>query len=111
MSSIIGHVFTADHNALNASALAVLNISRESMARFGFSPATRVFEAAGASACILTDAWEGIEFFFDPGDEILVARDGVEVADIVQSLTPERARAIGERKVKGPGRTYLHSPG
>ncbi len=53
---VIGHVPTADHNALNASARAVLNVARDSMASVGFSPATRVFEAAGAGACIITDA-------------------------------------------------------
>ena len=46
----VGHVYTRDHNAFNCTPLAVLNISRESMARYGFSPATRVFEAAGAMA-------------------------------------------------------------
>lgn len=91
----IGHVPTADHNALNSSAMAVLNISRESMARYGFSPATRVFEAAGASACLITDAWEGVEMFFEPEEEILVADSGAEVAEIVSGLTPERAREIG----------------
>ncbi|MDI6837564.1 MAG: glycosyltransferase, partial [Rhizobiaceae bacterium] len=72
----VGHVGTADHNAFNTSPKAVLNISRESMARTGFSPATRVFEAAGAGACLITDAWEGIELFLVPGEEVLVARDG-----------------------------------
>jgi spore maturation protein CgeB len=91
----IGHVPTADHNALNATPLSVLNVSRESMARFGFSPATRVFEAAGAGACLITDAWEGIEFFLTPGREVLVASSGEEVADHVRALTPERAREIG----------------
>ncbi len=43
-----GHLYTRDHNAFNVTPRAVLNISRESMARYGFSPATRVFEAAGA---------------------------------------------------------------
>lgn len=92
----LGHVPTADHNALNASALAVLNISRDSMASTGFSPATRVFEAAGAGACLLTDAWEGIELFLAPGKEVLMVRDGADVAEAVRSLTPERARAIGQ---------------
>ena len=46
----VGHVYTAEHNTFNCSATAVLNIARESMARYGFSPATRVFEAAGAAA-------------------------------------------------------------
>jgi spore maturation protein CgeB len=91
----IGHVPTADHNALNVTPLSVLNVSRESMARFGFSPATRVFEAAGAGACLITDAWEGIELFLAPGREVLVASSGEEVADHVRALTPERAREIG----------------
>lgn len=91
----IGHVGTADHNVFNASALAVLNVARDSMAEVGFSPATRVFEAAGAGACLITDAWEGIDLFLKPGDEILVARDGRDVADLLAGLTPERAREIG----------------
>lgn len=92
----VGHVYTADHNAFNCSARAVLNISRDSMARYGFSPATRVFEAAGAAACLITDEWEGIETFLLPEKEILVARSGAEVAKIVGELTPDRARSIGE---------------
>ena len=90
-----GHVYTADHNAFNCSPAAVLNISRESMARYGFSPATRVFEAAGAGACLITDEWEGIELFLEPDREVLVARDGAEVAALVDELTPARAREIG----------------
>ncbi|HEY1214714.1 MAG TPA: glycosyltransferase, partial [Bryobacteraceae bacterium] len=92
----VGHVYTADHNAFNCSARAVLNISRDSMARYGFSPATRVFEAAGAAACLITDAWEGIETFLEPEKEILVAHNGSDVARIVQSLNEDRARSIGE---------------
>lgn len=92
----IGHVGTGDHNAFNCSGLAVLNVARDSMADVGFSPATRVFEAAGAGACLITDAWEGIELFLTPGEEVLVARDGQEVAEHLAALTPGRAREIGE---------------
>ncbi len=92
----IGHVYTADHNVFNCSARAVLNVARDSMARYGFSPATRVFEAAGAAACLITDEWEGIETFLTPGREVLVAQDGEQVAHLVTSLTVEQARAIGE---------------
>ena len=92
----IGHVGTADHNAFNCSAKAVLNVARDSMAQVGFSPATRVFEAAGAGACLITDAWEGIELFLEPGVEVLVARDGRDVAEQLQALTPDHARRIGE---------------
>jgi len=91
----LGHVATRDHNALNASPLAVLNISRDSMAATGFSPATRVFEAGGAGACLITDAWLGIERFLTPGEEVLVARDGADVAELLGTLTPARAQHIG----------------
>ena len=91
----LGHVYTRDHNAFNATPLAVLNVARDSMANIGFSPATRVFEAAGAGACLITDAWEGIELFLKPDEEVLVARDGSDVAEHLGALTPERARQIG----------------
>jgi len=91
----LGHVPPGDHNALNRSALAVLNVSRESMAANGWSPATRVFEAAGAGACLITDEWQGLEDFLAPGTEVLVARDGAEVAELLAGLDPDRARAIG----------------
>jgi spore maturation protein CgeB len=92
----LGHVPTAAHNALNASARAVLNISRDSMASVGFSPATRVFEAAGAGACLLTDPWQGLALFLAPDKEVLVVRDGIDVAEAVATLTPQRAREIGQ---------------
>jgi len=91
-----GHVGTADHNAFNCTPAAVLNVARDSMANVGFSPATRVFEAAGAAACLITDAWEGIELFLKPDSEVLVARDGQDVAEHLAALTPERAKAIGQ---------------
>jgi spore maturation protein CgeB len=92
----VGHVYTRDHNAFNASARAVLNVSRDSMAAYGYSPATRVFEAAGAGACIITDAWQGIGEFFEPGREILVASNGPAVAEILARLRAADARRIGE---------------
>ncbi|WP_105419156.1 glycosyltransferase [Neorhizobium sp. T25_27] len=109
----IGHVSTRDHNAFNATPKAVLNISRASMAENGFSPATRVFEAAGAEACLITDYWEGIDLFLKPDEEVLVARDGQDVAEILSSLTPERAKAIGKRALARvlSEHTYSHRAG
>lgn len=92
----LGHVGTAQHNAFNCTPRAVLNVARDSMARVGFSPATRVFEAAGAAACLITDAWEGIELFLTPNEEVLVARDGQDVAEHLSALTQDRASAIGQ---------------
>lgn len=91
----LGHVGTAQHNAFNSTPLAVLNVARDAMARVGYSPATRVFEAAGAGACLITDAWEGIEQFLRPGAEVLVARDGMDVAEHLENLAVARARTIG----------------
>lgn len=92
----LGHLYTCDHNAFNTSARAVLNVSRDSMAAYGYSPATRIFEAAGAGACVITDAWKGIAEFFDPGREILVAESGVVIGEHLSRLTAEAARRIGE---------------
>jgi spore maturation protein CgeB len=106
----LDHVYTRDHNAFNCTPRAVLNVSRDSMARYGFSPATRVFEAAGAGACLITDAWEGIEFFFEPLKEILVARDGDEVIRHLRELSVSGARGIGRaagRRVLAE-HTYAH---
>jgi len=91
----IGHVGTAEHNALNCSAAAVLNVTRESMASNGWSPATRVFEAAGVGACLVTDAWTGLDAFLDPGAEVLAADDGRDVAAHIGALDPETAHTIG----------------
>jgi len=106
----IGHVYTHEHNAFNCTPRAVLNVNRESMARYGFSPPTRVFEAAGAGACLITDEWIGIELFLEPGREVLVASDGQAVAEHLRSLTGSRARAIGDaayRRITGE-HTYAH---
>lgn len=96
----LGHVYTHQHNAFNCTPRAVLNVARDSMAHVGFSPATRVFEAAGAAACLITDAWEGIEQFLKPDEEVLVARDGRDVVEHLASLSPERARAIGQAALR-----------
>ncbi|MFP4516576.1 MAG: glycosyltransferase [Desulfovibrionales bacterium] len=106
----LGHVYTRDHNVFNCSGLAVLNIHRESMARYGYSPATRVFEAAGAGACIISDDFVGAEQFLEPGNEILLARDGGEVAEHLERLTPEESKKIGNQALKRvlSEHTYAH---
>lgn len=105
-----GHVYTRDHNAFNRTPTAVLNINRASMARYGFSPPTRVFEAAGAGACLISDAWTGLDFFLEPDREVLVAHSGADVARHLETLTPARAHAIGEaaRSRVLANHTYAH---
>jgi spore maturation protein CgeB len=106
----VGHVYTHEHNALNVTATAVLNVHRDSMARFGFSPATRVFEAAGAGACIITDAFAGIELFLEPGPEVLVAQSGDEVAALLAAHAGARAAVIGRAALRRilAQHTYAH---
>ncbi|MDA9463259.1 CgeB family protein [Bradyrhizobium sp. CCBAU 53415] len=93
----IGHVGTREHNAFFGSGLATLNVNRDSMARYGFSPPTRVFEAIGAGACLITDQWDGIDQFLEPDREVLVASNGVEVASHLGALSIDRAAAIARR--------------
>jgi spore maturation protein CgeB len=105
-----GHVGTADHNSFFCSGLATLNINRDSMARFGFSPPTRMFEAVGTGSCLLTDAWQGIELFLEPDREILIAANGTEVAEIVGGLSAQKAgdiAAAARRRILAH-HTYAH---
>lgn len=91
----IGHVGTGDHNRVNCSARMVLNINRDSMAAVGFSPPTRVFEAAGAGACVITDSWSGVETFFQPGKEILLASSAEEIVRLLRSIGKTQSTQIG----------------
>jgi spore maturation protein CgeB len=106
----VGHVYTHEHNAFNCSPLAVINVNRSSMANTGWSPPTRVFEAAGAGACMLCDAWEGIDEFLEPGREVLVVNGTRDVVDRLAGLTRRRAHEIGaaaRRRVLAQ-HTYAH---
>ncbi len=91
----IGHVATHQHNVVNSSARMVLNINRESMASVGFSPPTRVFEAAGAGACLITDRWPGIDHFFEPEKEILIASSAENIVHHLRDLSAEDCEKIG----------------
>jgi spore maturation protein CgeB len=91
----IGHVPTAEHRGWNCSARVVLNINRQAMAEYGFSPPTRVFEAAGCASCLITDSWAGLEEFLEPGREVMVANSAEEIVGCLRSTTAAAARAIG----------------
>ena len=91
----VGHVPTGDHRGWNCSARLVLNVNRADMAATGYSPPTRVFEAAGCGACVVTDAWQGIDTFFEPGREILVAQSAEQIVAYLRTTPREQAREIG----------------
>ena len=105
----IGHVGTNEHNGVNCSARMVLNVNRESMAGIGFSPPTRIFEAAGAGACVITDAWQGIDQFFKPGNEILVAACAEEIVKYLRRVSTREAVDIGERMHERALRDHAYS--
>lgn len=92
----IGHVPTALHNRINCSAGAVININRTSMVDFGFSPPTRVFEVAGAGACLLCDDWAGLSDCFEPQQEIVVVKAAEDVVSALRDASPNEKRRMGE---------------
>jgi spore maturation protein CgeB len=79
----VRHLPPTDHPAFYASSRLTLNVTRQPMADLGWCPSGRLFEAAACGVAILSDVWDGLETFFTPGDEILVARD---TADALAAL-------------------------
>ena len=71
----LAHLPPAEHPAFYASSRLTLNVTRGAMAAMGWCPSGRLFEAAACGVPILTDAWAGLDAFYAPGEEILVARD------------------------------------
>jgi spore maturation protein CgeB len=77
------HVSPADHSALYSSSRLTLNITRKEMARWGYCASGRFFVAAACGTAIVTDWFEGLDFFFDPQSELLVA---TSTEDVLQAL-------------------------
>lgn len=96
------HVPPPAHPAFYSSSALTLNITRRAMAEMGYCPSGRLFEAAACGTPILSDAWEGLEQFFTPGAEIIVARNTEEALGAL-ALTREElarvARAARERSL------------
>ncbi len=98
------HVTPGDHPALYSSSRMTLNLTRDGMARYGFCPSGRFFEAAACGTPIVSDAWEGLDSFFRPGEEIFLVRttedvlEAVACADSVlaQMATSARLRTLDE---------------
>ncbi|MGK9170132.1 glycosyltransferase [Inquilinus limosus] len=88
------HLAPGDHPAFYASSRLTLNVTRAAMARMGWCPSGRLFEAAACGAPVLSDAWPGLEEFFTPGREILLAR-GTDDALAALALSEPELRRIG----------------
>ncbi|XXT17222.1 glycosyltransferase [Sorangium sp. So ce429] len=94
------HVAPADHPAFYCSSPLTLNVTRGAMAAMGYCPSGRLFEAAACGTPILSDSWEGLDQFFTPGKEILVARttdEAVAALSLPASEIAAVARAARER--------------
>lgn len=92
----VRHLEPAQHPAFFCSSRLTLNATRRAMKRMGYCPSGRLFEAAACGTPILSDSWEGLELFFAPGREIIVARDRVEAADAI-ARSDDELREIGRR--------------
>lgn len=91
----VRHVPPGEHPAFYCSSRATLNVTRSAMAGFGYCPSGRLFEAAACATPIVSDSWEGLDTFFEPGRELLTATSGEDVVDMLARET-EELREIGK---------------
>lgn len=87
------HLPPPDHPAFYCSSALTLNVTRRAMAEMGYCPSGRLFEAAACGVPILSDGWEGLDAFFTPGEEILVAGTTEEAMEAI-SAPPERLARV-----------------
>jgi spore maturation protein CgeB len=92
--SFVSHVPPPQHPAFYSSSKLTLSVTRAAMAEMGYCPSGRLFEAAACETPVLSDAWDGLEEFFEPGREILVASSASDVVEFL-ALSPEELRSIG----------------
>ena len=90
------HVYPRQHAAFYSSNFLTLNLTRDAMRRYGWSPASRLFEAAACGTCIVSDTWPGLDELLQPGSEILTANTQSQLEDHLRHLSPDRRARIGE---------------
>ncbi len=93
----IEHLAPADHRAFYNAQAFTLNITRADMVAAGYSPSVRLFEAAACAVPIISDAWNGLETFFEPRQEILIARDADDVLRWLREMDGTQRRRVGEQ--------------
>lgn len=91
------HLEPKFHPPFYCSSRFTLNLTRKDMVEAGYSPSVRLFEAAGCGAAIVTDNWPGLETFFVPGQEILVATSTDDVIACLRDIPADEVRRIGIR--------------
>jgi spore maturation protein CgeB len=100
----VRHLPPPEHPAFFASSRLTLNVTRQAMAQMGWCPSGRLFEAAACGCPILSDGWEGLDAFFKPDREILVARTAEDTiaaldrtdAELRRIADAARARVLAE---------------
>jgi spore maturation protein CgeB len=92
----VQHLPPAEHPAFYCSSALTLNVTRAPMAAMGWCPSARLFEAASCRTPVLTDWWEGLDSFFRPGEEILVAHSTEDALEAL-SLSPDELARVGKR--------------
>jgi spore maturation protein CgeB len=93
----VEHLAPAEHRAFYTVQRFTLNVTRADMVAAGWSPSVRLFEAAACGTPIVSDWWEGLDDFFEPGREILVARTAADTLRYLRDLPDDERRAIGAR--------------
>jgi len=91
----VEHVPPPEHPAFYSSSKATLNVTRSAMASFGYCPSGRLFEAAACATPVISDSWEGLDEFFEPGSEIMVASSADDVVNAI-GLDDEELRRVGK---------------
>jgi spore maturation protein CgeB len=92
----IEHLEPKYHPHLYSSSRLVLNVTRRDMVMAGYSPSVRLFEAAACGATIVSDNWPGLDEFFVPGKEILIASSSNDVFRYLNDVDPSELRLIAE---------------
>ncbi|HEY8550244.1 MAG TPA: glycosyltransferase [Vicinamibacterales bacterium] len=90
----VPHVWPSDHPDFYASSRFTLNVTRGAMARLGYCPSGRLFEAAACEATLLSDRWDGIDTFFEPDGELILVDDADAVLAALE-LPEETRRRTG----------------
>ena len=88
----VHHVPPPAHPSFYSSSRLTLSVTRAAMAEMGYCPSGRLFEAAACQTPVVTDAWEGLQGFFEPGHEILVASSAADVLDALSVDSHELSR-------------------
>jgi spore maturation protein CgeB len=89
------HLPSSEHRQFYNQQRFTLNLTRDPMVRAGFSPSVRLFEAAACATAIISDSWAGLETFFEPGKEILVASSTSEILAMLQTTSNSSIAELG----------------